>query len=604
MGDRGQTDLKPKSIITCGEPLTQVFAGPRLAELSEDEGGGADDPSGIEVHVMTNYECSGCGKTFSVADWLDSSNVKCPDCGSPGQKKQAPTAPAPAPASSRTVEKESDSAQPASSQTAANAGPAAIPSFGPSRLTNWLAARNKLAVFGIIGALGCLIGAILAEFWLAATYVPVDEGVVQSVCLLIDCSGSMGSGFDPGSNLNEVRAAAKRFVADSPLTRDRIAIVGFGSNVHVESGLSADRNQLLNAIDGLEDGGGTDMASGLCEAHRQLGEESPQRYILLFSDGEPTSPEADTLAAGQQASEQGTKIIAIATDDIQSNYESFLERLTGDPDLVIKTGRGEFGVAFQEAGRKMKSFMDTTPTGASFGWGLMQTGVWTALLAIGIALALIIGQNVYLRRTILDASQGLQGTFGAFAAGAVGGVAGQILFVPFGALSFLEFIGNLFGWTIMGALVGRGMAFFVPNLDRRKAWIGGGAGGAVGAIAFLLAAGLMADVVGRLLGAAILGFAIGLLIALVERFRKVFLRVNFGSTESIEVNLGSNPVTFGGDSRKSTVFAMGQAPVALEYRIEGDQIVCEDVVAETTAVVKPGEKRALGDLEITVVAAS
>ncbi len=76
--------------------------------------------------------------------------------------------------------------------------------------------------------------------------------------------------------------------------------------------------------------------------------------------------------------------------------------------------------------------------------------------------------------------------------------------------------GRVLAWVVLGALLGRGRAFFVPNLPPDRALLGGAIGGALGAVGFLGAASAFADVAGRLLGAALLGFLMGLMIALVE----------------------------------------------------------------------------------------
>src|SRR5487761_1104995 len=78
-------------------------------------------------------------------------------------------------------------------------------------------ADPKLRRFALLGAAGCLAGAILGELLLAATRSR-DTAGLQAVCLLIDCSGSMnmgGSGREGGlgQKLHEVKAAAADFVS-------------------------------------------------------------------------------------------------------------------------------------------------------------------------------------------------------------------------------------------------------------------------------------------------------------------------------------------------------------------------------------------------------
>jgi len=151
---------------------------------------------------------------------------------------------------------------------------------------------------------------------------------------------------------------------------------------------------------------------------------------------------------------------------------------------------------------------------------LMVTSVWTGILAIGIALALIMGQNAYLRRRLLGIAEGFQGTFGSVIAGIIAGAVGQLIFTPISSLSFLILLGRIVGWMLLGGLLGGGMSFFVPNLRRIRGVQGGTIGGGMGAAGFLLLSPLIGEIGGRLLGGVILGFFIGLMIALLEQLSR------------------------------------------------------------------------------------
>jgi hypothetical protein len=281
----------------------------------------------------------------------------------------------------------------------------------------------------------------------------------------------------------------------------------------------------------------------------------------------------------------------------------YLSQVTGDSSLVIPTTAGSFGQGFSAASQKIygRSLVESGPTASGFGHKLLRVGGWTSLLALGLSIALIVGQNLYLGRRFLDLSQGISGTLGSLLAGFVAGTVGQILFAPFAWISVLQSAGTIIGWSVLGALIGRGMAYFVPNLAPRRALIGGGIGGAIGAVAFLAASGTLSDVLRRLLGAAILGLVIGLLIAFIEAaFRKVWLEVSYGPKEVVTVNLGEKPVTIGSDSSACTVFAFGAPSIALRYRLVGDEIQCDDVVAEMADAVRPGDSRTVGNVTVVV----
>jgi hypothetical protein len=133
-----------------------------------------------------------------------------------------------------------------------------------------------------------------------------------------------------------------------------------------------------------------------------------------------------------------------------------------------------------------------------------------------------------------------------------------------------------------------------------RASVAGGVGGLVGALAFL-AVSVLSDVAGRFVGAALLGGAIGLMVAVVEMaFRKAWLEIIYGPREVGTVNLGEAPVSIGSDSRACTVFARGAAPVAFRYRLAGGKILCQDAVTGQSHPVAAGHRQKIGALEIVI----
>jgi hypothetical protein len=235
------------------------------------------------------------------------------------------------------------------------------------------------------------------------------------------------------------------------------------------------------------------------------------------------------------------------------------------------------------------------------GWSLRMIvvlAIWTALLASGLAAALVIGQNRHLGRPWNSGGLPLA-ALGAAGAGAVSGAVGQTLLFVFASISFGG-VGFFAGWLLLGALLGFGVSFFIPNLDRRKATLAGLVGGGLGATAFLIASPI-AEWAGRIVGAGILGFFIGLMVALVEAaFRRAWLEVRFGGGETITVNLGPEPVKIG-DDRSCTVWARGAPPVALRYWIREGRVICDDSTAGGgERPVGEGDQRQAGSVSVTV----
>ncbi|HEV7222098.1 MAG TPA: vWA domain-containing protein [Pirellulales bacterium] len=476
---------------------------------------------------------------------------------------------------------------------------------------------RKLVRFALVGAAGCLVGAALGELLLAATRSP--GGPAQAVCLLIDCSGSMlyggGAGEGIGQKLHEVKAAAEAFVARHDSPDDRVAVVGFGTRVHRAAKPTSDQAALRQAIEELYDGGGTAMSAGLKAAADEL-TSSPElasttvpRSILLFTDGQPDNAEA-ALAAAKTCREQQVRIVAIGTGDADVDY---LGQITGDAKLVFHTDSGSFDEGFKQAEKAIYggSLVEASSRSAGFWRSLWRTAAWTALAALGVSLALVAGQNLYVHRTALAPREAAIAAFGGLTAGIVGGAIGQLPFALASAGSGLPVVGPLLGWTlvplgraigwaVLGAIVGRGLAAFIPNLEPRRAAVGGALGGAAGGIAFMVAL-LFGATVAALLGAAILGGAIGLMLALVEAaYRQAWLEVRYGLKETITVSLGADPVRIGSDSRACQVYARGARALACQYKLEAGRVVCVDYATETSSVVEAGHEQQVGGVTVTV----
>lgn len=184
----------------------------------------------------------------------------------------------------------------------------------------------------------------------------------------------------------------------------------------------------------------------------------------------------------------------------------------------------------------------------------LVVGLWTALLAIFSSTMLVAGQNLLMRRPLFAGKQLGMVAGGGLAAGLVSGVVSQYLFSFTAAvlgdrlyeMQWLLKLGQVVGWGLLGALLGLGMGFFIPNLARGKAGAAGLIGGAVGSIAFLIATATAGALLGRLIGTAMLGFTIGLVVALVERLaREAALIVHWDPHEQTVINLGPEPVVMG-----------------------------------------------------------
>jgi Ca-activated chloride channel family protein len=487
----------------------------------------------------------------------------------------------------------------------------------------------KVLRFALAGALGCLVGAMLGELVLLVFLgisALLDSGPQQEICLVIDASGSMDLPSLEGTKLDEVKRAAQSYVDRQDLNRTRLAVTSFGSGARIDAPLGSSADALKSAVAGLYDGGGTALdlglnigAGALQVAPGTAAAGGPRRVLLVFTDGQPDN-QASALLAAQQFRSQGITIVAIATGDADVTY---LAQITGDPKLVFGVASGQFDEGFQEAEKALNASLIGSASGGGAIVGLLETALWTALLAVGVSLALIVAQNLYLKRFPLGAKDAAVSFAGGAAAGLVGGGIGQsfklALLAPLGSWgegilgSIVGAVGTLLGWTLLGGLVALGLSLFVPNLKRLRALGGGALGGLVGALAFLLASlvigavagllslGFVGPLAGRWLGAAILGAAIGAMLALVEAaFRQAWLEVRFGGKEVIHVNLGDTPVRIGSDNRACTVYARGARELALQYKLENGRVIVTDYATEKAETAEPGDERTVGNVTVTV----
>jgi hypothetical protein len=232
---------------------------------------------------------------------------------------------------------------------------------------------------------------------------------------------------------------------------------------------------------------------------------------------------------------------------------------------------------------------------------LLAIAGWTMVIAAATSLLIVAGQQFYARQRFVGPLDGIKALGGGLVAGVVGGCAGQVFFMlTSGGLAW-EGLSRIAGWSLLGALIGVGLALVVPNLKWYRGLAGGFLGGFLGALAFVVVSFVLGPLLGRWLGAAILGFCIGLMVALAElAFRRWWLEVCFSPREVRTITLGTVPVSVGGDDRQVSVFVPGTAALALRYHVAADRVFCEDVGAGRTTEVQPGDQKALGQVTVTL----
>lgn len=244
-------------------------------------------------------------------------------------------------------------------------------------------------------------------------------------------------------------------------------------------------------------------------------------------------------------------------------------------------------------------------------------GLWTSLLAVGMAALIVATQNFLLRRALFSVKEAALVLGGGVLAGLISGAVSQHLFA-LGAnsvaaqlteteaervLPLIIKAGQLVGWSLLGALLGFGLAFFIPNLPRFRAGFAGLVGGGLGALAFLVALAQSGEVAGRLVGAAILGLTIGLVVALVERLaREAALIVHWHENERTVINLGAKPVILGSSSEAHLYLPKhkGFPPVTAIVTFRDGRVQMENKLSNSTHTLAGGNKLQIGELWIEI----
>lgn len=494
-------------------------------------------------------------------------------------------------------------------------------------VTTW----HKPLKFGLWAALGCLLAALLGEVWWAATAPPPPLPTpppkpmptpAQAVVLVLDTSYSM-----EGGPLEEMKQAAIAYVKRQNFQLTRIGVVNFDSQSYIASGLSRDPAALEKAINGLQVAGSTRMDEGLSAGLSLLPAPPPGsaqlnqstetlvgpevRSILLFTDGYPTGTgfffmdngAQLTLNVAKNVHASGVRIVAIGTDGADRD---FLGQVTGDPLMVFRATDGQFGEAFKLAEQALNPNVGRTLLQSvqvdnyDAGRELWRTAVWTGILGLGIAVSLLLAQARYSRQS-LSGAQAL-GVLAGIVAGLLAGALGQGIFSQMGGAPMVIAAGRVISWMLGGALLGIGIAPFIPNLAPLRALAGGAAGGWLGAIGFVVAAKIATDTGGRLLGAVIVGFAIGCMVMLAETaFRKAWLHVSYGPKDAFDISLGSQPVTVGSERGQSRIFVREAPSLAATYLLENGRPMLQ-VPGQGRQNLNPGDKRRFGNVEITLFA--
>lgn len=144
--------------------------------------------------------------------------------------------------------------------------------------------------------------------------------------LLIDTSASMQDSID------QVQAAAERFVDKALRPQDRMAVLTFANRPQVESRFTKDTGKLARALASLKAVGTTALYDSLVYALSYFDGISGQKALLLLSDGKDENSSFSFESALETAHRSGVTIYAIGLKEAAKdrNTRRVLERIAAE----------------------------------------------------------------------------------------------------------------------------------------------------------------------------------------------------------------------------------------------------------------------------------
>lgn len=230
---------------------------------------------------------------------------------------------------------------------------------------------------------------------------------------------------------------------------------------------------------------------------------------------------------------------------------------------------------------------------------VFYTSIWSALGAALITVGLFAAGEIYNRKPF-SAVVYRKGLVSGTIAGAIAGFIAQSVYSFQGEPNFFnEVIFRALCWALMGAILGWRLSTIVPNLGSTRGILAGGIGGFIGGIGFIITASIFPEFLGRILGFAILGAALGLaVVAIEEMFRAARLDVVWAPKEVTSVTLGAKPVYIGGG--EDQIFVAGLPQHALGVILENGKVQCIDASSGKRSDLKDGSRIQIGKIEVIV----
>jgi Ca-activated chloride channel homolog len=477
---------------------------------------------------------------------------------------------------------------------------------------------HKTLRFGIYGALGALLLSSVGEP-LIHLLPKANETVQQAdIVFVVDATGSMQD--EINGVKNGITDFASQFGKENidlqvgtVWFRDRFENPDAIGKLKFEGkDLTKDYSAFSNEVNKiLANGGGDDPESAFdaidLASHLSF-RENALRILILITDAPPKDPDYSGKGTKEiqniLMSQRIFQLHIAVTNAFISSFAPIQEVAKGELFSLEEIGRGDSGFekAMPKIGAKIAEGISGIASNEQYSpearfQVIFVFTVWWGFVSLGISALLIHAQNRYLKKKF-QMRKLLRGGIVGLLLGLVVGVFPQLLF-----LSISSSLIRILAWTLIGGGIGWTVSRIVPNYRWIHAIIGGMLGGFIGGASFVLLSFLFPDFMARLLGVALVGFFIGIMISLLEEMlREIWLTVKWNDKESSIVSLGERPILLG-SSVEADIYLPKEKnfpPVTGILRIDQGRIIFENKVNGTNTELKPGNTIQLGTISIIV----
>jgi hypothetical protein len=237
-------------------------------------------------------------------------------------------------------------------------------------------------------------------------------------------------------------------------------------------------------------------------------------------------------------------------------------------------------------------------------WGNVgHVSLWAGIIGIGTAIALQIAQNAYLKKSFFTKSMIKTVFLGLIIGGFVGGLA-QVAFAFTQGISVAaEIISRILCWGIFGLGIGWSVSYFIPNFPKKRAILAGLIGGIVGGAVFRFSFEVLPETFGRIIGVAILGFFIGLVISYMEEvLREAWLTVVWAKNETTSVALGAKEIILGSSPKADIILPASKnyPKITAIIELKNNRVFIENKIDNKRTELRNGSRITMGAVEVIV----